>query len=494
MKKEILRFEDITYKRGTSLYLKKVSLSLYEGELLSIMGLSNSGIDIFPGILSGETAPDEGRLYIDGQPAVPGSITRFQQEHHIYCLNSSCTLFPKFTIAENFAAIRKTTSSSFFVNRKKAGLHTQGYLDFAGLPLDASAPAACLSQSQSHLVQIMKFVSWGARVIILDRIAALYSVHDFVALLQLVRKLKHISFIYIGTQPDLIAELSDRIQVLRGGSTAGVLHHDVYSGNLLLSMMTKNQPHETPGHVRLQPGGKAVLELDRVPVGEAFLSAKVHDGEILGIVDSNNSFSRLEQMLFPARRVNAPLKVNGQPVSSLEKAVSHGLAFVNGAAVSSSYIGSFTLQENLSFQLLNKSFRSVKKRISDHIYDSCIQSFSSAELDSRGQSFDLKTLLFRCLYARPTAIIINHITALLDPVQAGEILSVVHKIASDGIGILLVTSDIFNCYNLCSRILCPTRQMEFVEFDTSVTSYQELLQFIYLQDSAETSAPGAYLF
>ena len=83
MKKEILRFEDITYKRGTSLYLKKVSLSLYEGELLSIMGLSNSGIDIFPGILSGETAPDEGRLYIDGQPAVPGSITRFQQEHHI---------------------------------------------------------------------------------------------------------------------------------------------------------------------------------------------------------------------------------------------------------------------------------------------------------------------------------------------------------------------------------------------------------------------------
>ena len=494
MKKEILRLENASWRCKANASLKKISMSLYEGELLSIMGLSSSGIDILPKILSGEVMIGEGKLYLNGTPVSSASVSRFQQEHHIYCLNASCALFPEFSIAENFTAIRKISPASFFLNRKKAYSHTQYYLDFAGLPLDASMPAGRITEAQAHLVQIMKFVSQGAKIIILDRIATLSSAQDFSALLHLIRRLKQVSFIYIGTQPDLMAELSDRILVLRGGYAAGVIHHDLYNGNLLFSMMTKRQPKKMAFSARLHPGRDTVLRINALPVGKSRLSCCVHGGEILGIADYTGSLSKLEQMLFPPRRsAEDILWVDGRGAGSLKKAVSLGLSFVNGASASHSYINSFTLPENLSFQLLGKSPFNVKKRVSEHIYHSCIGSFSDAELKSRGQSFDLKTLLFRCLYSRPSAMIINHITALLDPLQSEELLSIVRRIASEGIGILFISPEISHCYSLCSRILCPTRRMGYVEIDPAAVSYQELLDFICLQHSEKTAALGAYL-
>ena len=83
MKKEILRLENASWRCKANASLKKISMSLYEGELLSIMGLSSSGIDILPKILSGEVMIGEGKLYLNGTPVSSASVSRFQQEHHI---------------------------------------------------------------------------------------------------------------------------------------------------------------------------------------------------------------------------------------------------------------------------------------------------------------------------------------------------------------------------------------------------------------------------
>ena len=233
--KNAVKMENITKRFGTIVANNGINLELHEGEILSLLGENGSGKTTLMNMLSGIYYPDEGQIYVHGEPVTIAS-PKDAFDNHIGMIHQHFKLVDVFTAAENI--ILGLEGEGKFdmkeVNRKVAEI-----CEKYGFDIKPDQKIYDMSVSQKQTVEIVKVLYRGADILILDEPTAVLTPQETTKLFAIMRNMQKDgkSLIIITHKLHEVLDVSDRVAILRKGEYIGDVPTKDASQQSLTDMM-----------------------------------------------------------------------------------------------------------------------------------------------------------------------------------------------------------------------------------------------------------------
>ena len=197
MKKKILEFRHVSKVYPGVNALSDVSLDLYEGEVLALMGENGAGKSTLVKCITGANEPTSGTIAADGHEYT--RITPADARNlGIGAVYQEFTLVPELPVVEN-VFMGNLRGNGILVDKKQMIQDAEKIFHDFGVPIDPLAMVSSLSPAMMQIVEIAKAVSLKTRILILDEPTAPLTVREVDTLFSIIRKLKKdgVSIVYI---------------------------------------------------------------------------------------------------------------------------------------------------------------------------------------------------------------------------------------------------------------------------------------------------------
>lgn len=214
-----IELKGITKRFGKVVANKNVSLSLKNGEILSILGENGSGKTTLMNMLSGIYFPDEGEIIVNGQEAcIRSPFDAFQLG--IGMIHQHFKLVDVFTAEQN---IIMGLPGKNRLDMKAISAEIQTLIEKYGFEMDTRKKIYEMSVSEKQTVEIMKVLYRGAKILILDEPTAVLTPQETEKLFSVLRRMKEDgkAIIIITHKLHEVLDISDRVAVLRKGEYIG---------------------------------------------------------------------------------------------------------------------------------------------------------------------------------------------------------------------------------------------------------------------------------
>jgi D-xylose transport system ATP-binding protein len=239
--------KDMSVSFGGVHAVEDVSIDLYPGEILGLVGGNGAGKSTLIKTLSGAQRPDSGQIFISGSPVT------IENPRDAKALGVE-TIYQTLALAENIDA-----PGNMFLGRElTTGL---GNLDDSAMESatrnimarlnpkfeNFKTPVARLSGGQRQSVAIARAVHFNARILIMDEPTAALGPAETEQVRQLIRQLKSegIGIILISHDIHDVYDLADRISVMLQGRLVGTVNQeDVTMDEVLAMIIIGKQPGE----------------------------------------------------------------------------------------------------------------------------------------------------------------------------------------------------------------------------------------------------------
>jgi simple sugar transport system ATP-binding protein len=285
----VLEARNITKRFPGVVANDNVSLKLYKGEVLALLGENGAGKSTLMNILYGLYHQDEGEIFVKGE------LVRITNPHEsiargIGMVHQHFQLVPVMTVTENIILGNEVTRGPF-LNRKQAAERIRAISEQYNLAVDPDALVADLDVGAQQRVEIIKALYRNADILILDEPTAVLTPQEADDLVRVMRTLtaQGTSIIFITHKLREVLEVADRIIVLRSGKVVGETTPAQATEASLAAMMVgrevilkvEKQPAR-PGAIVLEVRGLRVRD-DRQLLAVKGVDLEVRAGEILGI-------------------------------------------------------------------------------------------------------------------------------------------------------------------------------------------------------------------
>ena len=243
----MVELKDISISFGGIKAVDHVSLDLYPGEVVGLLGHNGAGKSTLIKCLSGAYQMDAGEIIIDGDRAI---ITnpRDAREYNIETIYQTLALADNLDAASNLFLGRELTSKSGLVD--DAAMEAETRKIMARLNpnfVKFQAPVAALSGGQRQSVAIARAVYFNARILIMDEPTAALGPQETQMVAELIQELKRsgLGIFLIDHDVHQVKALCDRAAVMKNGKMVGVVKVDEVSTDDILAMIIagKNPEH-----------------------------------------------------------------------------------------------------------------------------------------------------------------------------------------------------------------------------------------------------------
>ena len=243
----ILQAKRLVKTYGRVVGLDGVSLELYPGEVLAIIGDNGAGKSTLVKCLTGAEIPDEGEILLDGRPIV---FKRPQDARAagIETVYQNLAVSPALDVASNLylgrEERRKGILGSVFRMMDTKGMRDKSRKGLADLGIstlqDVTVPVENLSGGQRQAVAVARAAAFGSKVVVLDEPTAALGVRESNQVLQLVKNLRDqgIPVIIISHNMPNVFEVADRIHIQRLGKRAATITPQTHSMTEAVAIMT----------------------------------------------------------------------------------------------------------------------------------------------------------------------------------------------------------------------------------------------------------------
>lgn len=235
MNSPAIELKNITKSFGSIVANKNVSLTVYSGEILSILGENGSGKTTLMNMISGIYFPDSGHIYINGKEVVIKS-PKDAFDHKIGMIHQHFKLVDVFSAAENIVLGIKDSGK---YNLKDSTKKIKEITDKYGFEIDLNKKIYEMSVSEKQTVEIIKVLYRGADILILDEPTAVLTPQEAQKLFAVLRRMREDgkAIIIITHKLHEVLSLSDRVSVLRKGEYIGTVETKNTSESQLTEMM-----------------------------------------------------------------------------------------------------------------------------------------------------------------------------------------------------------------------------------------------------------------
>ncbi len=447
--------------------LKEVSLSVYPGEVLAVIGENGAGKSTLMKILAGVQAPDSGALLLEGTVRTIGSVQE-ALSLGIALIHQELNLAETLDVGANIFLGREPHRFGW-VDANRVNREARVVLERVGLRVDPGTLVGDLTIGQQQLVEIAKALSVNARVLIMDEPTSSLSDHETQVLLNLIRELrsKGVGIVYISHRLGEVRGLADRVEVLRDGENAGRLLKDEISHGAMVQLMVGRElsqyyPHQT------HSAGEAVLEVKslrtRAHPGES-VNFQVRAGEVVGmagLVGAGRS-ELLEALFGVVPALQGTVRVSGRLVSpgSPRGAMDAGIALVPEDRKHQGLFLEMGVRENLSIASLHRDQaggflnRPAEKALCEEMIPA--MRIKSAGVDQPVQFLSggnqQKVVIGKWLATRPRVFLLDEPTRGVDIGAKQEIYRLMEELAAKGVAVLFVSSDLEEILGMSDRVL-----------------------------------------
>ncbi len=470
-KQPVIEMREVTKRFLDVIANNNVTLKLYPGEIVSLLGENGAGKTTLMNVLFGYYQLDGGELLVRGKRVVfasPGDAIA----HGIAMIHQHFTLVPSQTVLEN---VMIGVEGSFFLNKAKAKKKLLEIEDQFGLQLDPDAYVWTLAIGEKQKLEILKSLYREAEILIMDEPTAVLAPTEtkelFTTLKALVSKGK--SVIFISHHLQEVMEISDRVVVLRNGENVAERKVSETTIPELASLMVGRELLERLEHGESTPG-KPVMEVsnlrvrnDRGIVAVDGVSLQVHEGEIVGVAGvSGNGQTELSEILFGQRAPEeGTIKIYGKeiPGGSPAKIIKTGMARIPEDRISTGLFMDLSVKENMilekhTSESISRRGLLRKKEIEDFAWN-CVKSFQvktdgiEAPVKSLSGGNLQKVILARELVGDPKVVVACQPTRGLDVGAMEYVHQAMLNEKERGAGVLLISDDLDEIFLLSDRIV-----------------------------------------
>jgi len=467
----LLGMRSITKHYPGVLALDGVHFDLSEAEIHALVGENGAGKSTLTKILAGAIQADAGSIEIDGIPIeirTPADARRFG----IGIIYQDFKLVPELTVAENmFLGDEARFSRGGFIRFSLMHREAKKVLSRLGEEIETGLPVKKLSVSQRQIVEIAKALCCQVRILAMDEPTASLTDHEVQNLFGVIRKLRSegVGIIYISHRIEEIFEIADRVSVLRDGkmiqscAIAEANSHDLVQWMVGRSVELKAHP---------QPS----TEIDSSPRQEIlrienFRSELVHEvdltlyrGEILGLAGLVGAGrTELARLIFGAdRKASGKLLLDSQEVTvrSPRDAIKLGIGLLTEDRNLQGLVLQLSVAKNITLSSLaaisNGPFiNRTKERnaVSEIVRQLRVKAPSmNTTVETLSGGNRQKVVLGRWLLTHCKVLIFDEPTAGIDIAVKQEIHGLIRRLAREGRGIIMISSDLPELLELSDRI------------------------------------------
>ena len=447
--------------------LSDVRFTLVRGTVHAIVGENGAGKSTLMKILSGAYTADEGEIWIDGKKAsiqnerdgFAYGISMIYQE-----LNSVLDM----TVYENIY-LGRMPHKGIFINKREMIRASQRILEDLEISIRPQETMRDLSVAQRQMVEIAKAISREAKIIVMDEPTSSISQKDAEILFGFIHKLKArgISIIYISHRLEELPKIADEITILRDG--AYIHHcgiHEITKEQIIRYMVGRELTNQFP-KVDI-PIGETVFDVQHLTSAGKFhdISFSLHRGEILGfsglIGAGRTEIMRAIFGLDPIE--SGTVSINGSPlaVHSPVDAIRAGIAMVTEDRRRYGLVMCGSVKDNISLVHLDAFLNSLgfikhskeEQAAKEQVGRLNIKCSSiAAEVRSMSGGNQQKVVLAKWLLSDVNVLILDEPTRGIDVGAKQEIYKIMCELAAQGIGIIMVSSELPEILGMSDRII-----------------------------------------
>ncbi|MGX7030351.1 sugar ABC transporter ATP-binding protein [Vagococcus zengguangii] len=472
---ELLNCKSIVKSFGENHVLKGIDLCLNRGEVISIIGGNGAGKSTLMKIIMGIHKSDSGELFICEEKTNNLSPS-LAISKGIYLVPQEPMLFPNMTVLENVLLGLK---GSKIENKKKL----LQIIDELGWKLDIERKATTLTIAEQQLVEILKGLVRESKILILDEPTSSLTFNEIKSLFRMIEDLKSkgVGLIYITHRLNEVFEISTHVLIMRDGKVTLKGKVTDFDNDMLIKALLPEETDDVKSTMSSKEefNGEQdkVLQIDKL-TGHGFkdITLDLRAGEILGMAGVVGAGrTELAETIFGKDEILSGkvfVGTNDITGKSTEEVIRLGLNYVPedrfkngifkisdiGMNISASSIG------NMGKVFLNRHYDQV-------LFEEYKQSFKikassiDEEIGTLSGGNQQKIVIAKALASVPKVLILDEPTRGIDAAAREDVYKIIYRLRSQGVGILLISSDMEEIIKLSDRAVTMHRGRINSEFE-----------------------------
>lgn len=449
--------------------LDDVSISLNEGEVLSLVGENGAGKSTLTKILSGLYRTDHG----GGSIKLNGELVRFQnskeaKDHGLITIFQELSLVKGLTVAENIFLGNLPRTKLGLIDWSELRTKAKDILGEVELDVSPDELVGDLSISRQQMVEIARALTLGAKVIIFDEPTSSLTETEKDVLFKNINTLrkKGVGIIYITHKMDEVFEISDRITVLRDGKNSGNLITSEAKLDDIISLMI-GRVIDDYFHKNEAEKGKEILRVEGLSLPGLFedIGFSVRQGEVVGLYGLVGAGrTEVAETIFGARGQHSGkvfIEDHEVKIRSTGDAVKLGMGFVPEDRKEKGVVLKMSCLENTSIAKLPwlNTYGFLQEKEEKRIFKDYKDKLSISTPSAQQQVVKLsggnqqKIVIAKWLCLNPRLLILDEPTRGIDVGSKAEIHKLIAKLAETGIAVIVISSEMPEIMGVSDRIV-----------------------------------------
>lgn len=478
MSEYILQMKNITKLFPGVKALDQVNLDVKKGEIHALVGENGAGKSTLMSVLSGiyPHGSYSGDIYFDGELCAFRDIKESERKG-IVIIHQELALSPYMNIAENIF-LGNECAVKGVINWNETHKKAQALIEMVGLKAHHNTLVRDIGVGKQQLVEIAKALSKDVKLLILDEPTAALNDDDSEHLLNLLTKInkeRGISCIIISHKLNEVTKISDRITVIRDGSTIETLSEkaDITEARIIKGMVGRDLVDRfpkripNPGNVFFEVRDWTVYdENDESRVKIDHVSFNVKRGEIVGIAGLMGAGrTELAMSLFGkayGKKITGEVYKDGKPleIKDVKQAIASGMAYVTEDRKHAGLVLIDDIRRNITMANLGKISRGLvvndnRERIVADEYKKKFNIKASSIYQKAGNlsgGNQQKVVLSKWIFSEPEVLILDEPTRGIDVGAKYEIYTIINKLADEGRAIIVISSELPEILGICDRV------------------------------------------
>ena len=464
----ILEMKGISKQFSSVKVLHEVDFHIRKGEVHALMGENGAGKSTLIKILTGMYSRDGGTMLFDGREINPANALEAQR-CGISTIYQEISLIAQLSVAENIYIGREIRKNGM-IDWKETNRKSKELLNSLGIDIDVTKELSSYGTAIQQMVAIARSMLIDAKLVVMDEATSSLDDDEVKVLFEIIRKLKAqgIAILFISHRLPEIFEIADTVTVLRDGHLVGEYPIQELTKKDLVSKMIGRSAEDIVDMTReyREIQSEDYLQATGIESGIKLrgLNLTIKRGEIVGLAGLLGAGrTELARVIFGIdKKDKGEILIDGKPVQFRlpRNAIDRGMAFCSEDRKVEGIIPDLTIAENISIANMKRVSRwgviqrSKQKAIAEEYIQKIRIKTTGVDQKIRNLSGgnQQKVILARWLSMKPEFIILDEPTRGIDVGAKREIEELIREIASQGISVLLISSEFEELIHNCDRV------------------------------------------
>lgn len=465
----VLKVQNISKAFPGTQALSDVSFDLRKGEVHALVGENGAGKSTMMNIISGVLTANSGDMLLYDK-VIKQTTPREAQEAGIGFVHQELATCTDLSVAENvfMGRLDQFKNKLGLVDYKRLRAKTSEYLGLFDSKIDPASKVGSLKVADQQIIEIVKSLSLNCKILILDEPTSSLTEAETATLFKIINDLKSkgISVLYISHRMEEIFEICDRVTILRDGYYIDTLDvKDTTAEEIVKNMVGRTITNFYPK--KSESIGGEIIEAQGLTIPGMFedVSFTLKKGEILGFSGLVGA-GRTELMrglcgLYKLESGEVSLYGDKISIKSYSDAIDKGIVYLTEDRKLQGLFLNLSVKKNVSAATLKKVTDKLlinnKKEIqfSDEYVEKLGIKVPGVEykVSNLSGGNQQKVMIAKWLATNPKVFILDEPTRGIDVGAKLEIHSMLRDLANQGIGVIIVSSELPEILGMCDRVI-----------------------------------------